>query len=157
MKGKPKARFPGKRGKRKTKWFDLFITTFVIVLLGGFLVGVVIYNHQQQSREYEMHENLRSMPVPGQIIDPKMVCMVNNMYMGIDQIPVLVQNKTYYGCCDKCILDLNNDETVRYAIDPYSKVSVDKALAFITMNPAKRGAILYFESAENARKYLKSD
>jgi YHS domain-containing protein len=76
------------------------------------------------------------------------------MYMGIDQVPVSVQDKTYYACCDQCIRDLNNDQSVRYAIDPYSKVRVDKAFAFITMNPEKKGAILYFESANNAKKYL---
>lgn len=101
-----------------------------------------------------MYENLKSLPFPGEAINPDMVCMVNNMYMGIDQIPVLVQDKTYYACCDKCIRDLNNDQSVRYAIDPYSKVGVDKAFAFITMSPEKKGAILYFESANNAKKYL---
>ena len=77
--------------------------------------------------------------------------------MGIDQIPVLVQNKTYYGCCDKCVRDLNEDETVRYAIDPFSNVRVDKALAFITMNSKQKGTILYFESKENAKRYFEND
>lgn len=43
---------------------------------------------------------------------------------------------------------------VRYAVDPYSKLRIDKALAFITMSPEKLGVILYFEWLENARKYL---
>lgn len=87
-----------------------------------------------------MYENLKSMPLPGEAVNPNMVCMVNNMYMGIDQISVNVQSKTYYACCDKCVRDLNSDETVRYAIDPFSKAKVDKALAFITMNPKKKGS-----------------
>ncbi|MEO5599379.1 MAG: TRASH domain-containing protein [Cyclobacteriaceae bacterium] len=71
---------------------------------------------------------------------------VSNAEAGTDQIPVMVLNKTYYGCCEKCVRDLNTDETVRFAVDPYSKQTVDKALAFITMSPAKPGNILYFES-----------
>ncbi|PZR39328.1 MAG: hypothetical protein DI538_07115 [Azospira oryzae] len=74
----------------------------------------------------------------------------------VDQIPVMVLDKTYYGCCPKCVRDLNTDESSRIAIDPYSHVSVDKALSFITVNPDKSGAILYFESEQNAKKYLKN-
>lgn len=140
--------------RKKTKWFDVFITAFVILTIGGFLVGVMIFNYQQDSKKYEMYENLKFPPAPGEGINPKMVCMVKDMYMGIDQVPVSVQDRTYYACCDQCVRDLNNSETVRYAIDPYSKVSVDKANAFITMNPKKKGTILYFESEENAKKYL---
>jgi hypothetical protein len=96
-----------------------------------------------------------SLPVPGTAVDHKLVCMVNNTYMGVDQIPVVVLDKTYYGCCPKCVRDLNTDESVRLAVDPYSNVSVDKARAFITVSPDKSGSILYFESEQNAKKYFK--
>lgn len=146
---------PSSNVKRdKTRRHNIIVIAMIIVLFGGYFVwqGYTIYRLERH--DYIVRENLKSMPVPGAPIDPKMVCMVNNMYMGIDQIPVIVQGKTYYGCCDQCVYDLNNNETVRYAIDPYNKVSVDKANAFITMNPTKKGAILYFESEQNARKYL---
>lgn len=155
MKKKKTFRVSPTKKRKKTKWFDVFITAFVILTVGGFLVGVMIFNYQQDSKKYEMYENLKFPPTPGEGINPKMVCMVKDMYMGIDQVPVSVQDKTYYACCDQCIRDLNNDQSVRYAIDPYSKVRVDKADAFITMNSVKKGAILYFESANNAKKYLK--
>lgn len=135
----------------------MIMTSLAIVLLGGYFAWWGFNVYRQEKYDYMVRENLKSIPVPGAYIDPKMVCMVNNMYMGIDQIPVIVQSKTYYGCCDQCVYDLHNNETVRYAVDPYSKVSVDKSNAFITTNPAKKGAILYFESEQNARKYFEND
>src|SRR6185436_14654915 len=35
-------------------------------------------------------------------VEPKTVCMVNEQAMGKDQIPVEVDGKTYYGCCEMC-------------------------------------------------------
>lgn len=142
--------------KKKIKWFDVFITALAIIVIGGFFVWLVVHTYQQEKHESEMREKYKAtLPAPGISIDHKLVCMVNNMYMGTDQILVTVQNKTYYGCCEKCVHDLNTDETVQFAIDPYSKTKVDKAFAFITMSPAKPGTILYFESEQNAKKYLK--
>lgn len=154
MKKKPNVQLQGNKKKGKTKWFDVFITVFSIVSIGGLLIGVMIFNYQQDSKKYKMYENLKSPPAAGEVVNPKMVCMVKNMYMGIDQVPVSVEGKTYYACCDQCIRDLNNDKTVHYAIDPYSKIAIDKAFAFITMNPKRRGSILYFKSEENAKKYF---
>ena len=37
-----------------------------------------------------------------------LVCFVNNKFMGIDQIPVEVEGKTYYGCCQDCVAKINN-------------------------------------------------
>lgn len=142
--------------KMKIKWFDVFITTLAIVVIGGFFVWVAMHIYQEEKLENEMTEKYKaSLPAPGIAVDHKLVCMVNNMYMGMAQIPVVVQNKTYYGCCEKCVHDLNSDETVRFAVDPYSKAKVDKAFAFITMSPLKPGTILYFESKENLRNYFK--
>lgn len=138
------------------KWNDILITAFAIVVIEGFFVWLVVRTYVQEKHEFEMREAYKaSLPSPGVPIDHKLVCMVNNTYMGVDQIPVQIQNKTYYGCCDKCVRDLNTDETVRLAVDPYSKKKVDKALAFITMSPVKPGNILYFKSEQNANKYLK--
>lgn len=141
--------------KKKAKWYDVFSTLFFVVLIGGGLIGTIVFNYLQDRQKYEILDQLKvSMPAPGVPINHKAVCMVNNRYMGLDQIPVLVNDKTYCACCDKCIRDINYDETLRFAIDPYSKAKVDKALAFITMSPTKRGTILYFESEENAKKHL---
>jgi len=155
---KKRTRKPSSSVKRKKeKRHNIIVIGLIIVMFGGWF-GWLSYNiYRQERHDYIVRENLKAMPLPGTSVDPKMVCMVNNMYMGVDQIPVLVQNKTYYGCCDQCVRDLTTNEAVRFAIDPYSKASIDKAWAFITMDPHKRGAILYFESEENARKYLNAD
>lgn len=141
--------------KRKIKWNEIFITAFAIVTIGGFFVWLTVHTYQQEKHESEMQEKYKaSLPLPGVQLDHKLVCMVNNTYMAVDQIPVMIESKTYYGCCEKCVKDLNTDESVRFAVDPYSNLAVDKALAFITMSPAKPGYILYFESEQNAKKYL---
>ncbi len=83
-----------------------------------------------------------------QPIDPSLVCMVNDAYMEVTQIPVPVNGKTYYGCCQGCVDKLNNMESARRAIDPYSGNTVDKSEAYIVLtNP--QGAVAYFESESN--------
>lgn len=141
--------------KKKIKWFDVFITAFAIVLVGGFLVGFVVYNYLQEKHERETLEKYKAtLPAPGVAIDHKLVCMASDLYHGADQIAVIVSDKTYYGCSRKSVRQLNTDAKIRFGIDPYSKKPVDKALAFITISPTKPGTILYFESEENAKKYL---
>lgn len=142
--------------KKRIKWDEVFITALAIVLIGGFFVWLTVHTYLQEKHESEMQAKYEAtLPVAGEAVDHKLVCMVNNAYMGVDQIPVVVLDKTYYGCCPKCVRDLNTDESVRSAVDPYSHVPVDKARAFITVSPDKSGSILYFESEQNAKKYFK--
>jgi len=83
--------------------------------------------------------------------DVSLVCMVTNQFMGKTQIPVAVQGKTYFGCCEMCKERLARDATARVAKDPVSGKEVDKASAVI----AKRedGQVLYFQSVENLQRY----
>ncbi len=87
-------------------------------------------------------------------VESKKVCMVNNRYMGQDQAAVVVENKTYYGCCPMCEKRLNDEPATRSAIDPVSGHPVDKASAVIgkrrTGNSKK---VLYFESDETFAAY----
>ncbi len=86
-----------------------------------------------------------------------LVCMVNNKYFGTEQIPVVAEGKTYYGCCQGCVGSIQNNRSVRYARDPYSGVEVDKASAFIVKKPnSAKQEVLYFESKENYKRYLKT-
>ena len=91
----------------------------------------------------------------GDIVPNDKVCMVNNEYMGRDQLEVQVDGKTYYGCCEMCQERLPNDPTVREAIDPVSNKPVDKATAVIALTDAN-GAVAYFENNDTYNKYLKS-
>jgi YHS domain-containing protein len=85
------------------------------------------------------------------VADPSTVCMMNDRVMGHPQIPVVVEGKTYYGCCAMCKDRLNQDAAARTATDPVTGKSVDKAKAVIAQRPD--GSVLYFESKATLRRY----
>lgn len=82
---------------------------------------------------------------------PSHVCMVNDRHMGSEQIPVLVDGKTYYGCCAGCKDKLQNQAATRTAVDPVSGKSVDKAAAVIARTDT--GKVFYFESVETLARF----
>ena len=83
--------------------------------------------------------------------------MMNNKFMGIEQIPVPVSGKTYYGCCAGCAASLqSNQNNIRYARDPYSGEEVDKAEAYIVLKSPAAKEVLYFKTEENYKNYLES-
>lgn len=77
--------------------------------------------------------------------------MVNNQFMGKPQIPVEVDGKTYFGCCEMCKGRLQSDASARAATDPITGESVDKATAVVAKDD--QGAVLYFASAEHLARY----
>ncbi len=81
--------------------------------------------------------------------------MVNDRYMGSDQIPVTVEGKTYYGCCAGCKDKLQNNAAARTALDPVSRQLVDKATAVIGRTP--NGKVLYFQSEDTFSRYRASE
>jgi YHS domain-containing protein len=83
------------------------------------------------------------------------VCMVNDTHFESYQIPVAVEDKTYYGCCAGCVSTLQNNPDVRYAVDPVSGVKVDKATAIVGGASDKK--VYYFESLENLNAYQKPE
>jgi YHS domain-containing protein len=83
--------------------------------------------------------------------DVSQVCMVNNQFMGKAQIPVAVDGKTYFGCCEMCKGRLARDVTARMAKDPVSGKEVDKASAVIAKRES--GEVLYFENAQNLDRF----
>ncbi len=93
-----------------------------------------------------------------QSLDPKLktsyVCMMNNKHFGVEQIPVEVEGKMYYGCCQGCVTSLKRNRSIRYVQDPYSGEEVDKAHAYIVLNPDNPQSVLYFKSADNYIKYI---
>ncbi len=86
-------------------------------------------------------------------VETKKVCMVNNTVFEKDQIPVQVENKTYYGCCEMCKERLAKDAEARMATDPVTGKKVDKATAVIAAQPD--GKVLYFESEKTLAQYEK--
>jgi YHS domain-containing protein len=86
-------------------------------------------------------------------VETKTVCMINEHAMGKDQIPVEVEGRTYYGCCDMCKKALATDASKREAVDPVSGKKVDKATAVIAAQ--QDGCVFYFESEASLAKYNK--
>ncbi|HVV83382.1 MAG TPA: hypothetical protein VHE35_09895 [Kofleriaceae bacterium] len=85
------------------------------------------------------------------IDDRSLVCMVNDAYMGKAQIPVVVDGKTYFGCCAMCKQRLANEAETRSATDPVTGERVDKATALLARDAD--GHVLYFASEQNLRGY----
>jgi YHS domain-containing protein len=85
------------------------------------------------------------------VTDPSTVCMMNDRVMGQPQIPVVVEGKTYYGCCAMCKERLASDAAARTASDPVTGRTVDKAKAVIARRAD--GSVLYFESKDTLRRY----
>lgn len=96
-----------------------------------------------------------NMPALGDQVPNDYVCMVNDAYMGRLQFEVPFEGKIYYGCCDMCKERIPKDESVRYAIDPFSKKKVDKADAYIVLI-GQNGEVVYFENEENYKKLIES-
>ena len=85
--------------------------------------------------------------------EPQLVCMVNDRLFDKQQIPVEVENRTYYGCCQMCKQALTERPELRAANDPVSGKPVDKAKAVI--GALADGSVLYFESEKTFAEYSK--
>lgn len=85
------------------------------------------------------------------IEDKSLVCMLKNRTMGITFVPVIVDGKTYYGCCEMCTATLQQNSKERYANDPVTGRQIDKAKAIIGAYPA--GEVFYFESEDSFQAF----
>lgn len=85
------------------------------------------------------------------IEDKSQVCMLQNRTLGRPFIPVVVDGKTYYGCCENCTGVLQQNSKKRYAVDPVTGKEVDKAKAVIGAYPT--GEVLYFESEDSLQAF----
>ena len=93
----------------------------------------------------------RTSGVSIEMVESKKVCMVNNRFMGKDQIPVDVNGQTYFGCCENCKKTLAQDAGARTAHDPVTGEQVDKAAAVIGMLPG--GDVYYFKNQQSFKKF----
>lgn len=84
-------------------------------------------------------------------IEGKFICMVDNRYLGREQMPVVIEGKTYYGCSPGATQNLQMNASLRAATDPVSGMSVDKANAVLGAD--EDGVVYYFENDENLAKY----
>jgi len=79
------------------------------------------------------------------------VCFINKQHFDKPQTPVVVEGKTYYGCCPSCTQTLTEDPKSRMDIDPVSGKEVDKATAIIGAD--KAGKVYFFENVQNLKKF----
>lgn len=84
-------------------------------------------------------------------VEARMVCMINNKAFDKEQMAILVDGKTYYGCCPMCKSMLEKDAAQRSAVDPVSGKAVDKASAVIGSD--SDGNTYYFENQDNFKKF----
>lgn len=89
------------------------------------------------------------------VASSSLVCMVNDRFMGAEQIPVNVGGKTYYGCCAACKDKLQSSAAARTAADPVTGAPVDKAAAVIAKTDS--GKVLYFESEQSLARYVAAE
>lgn len=85
-------------------------------------------------------------------VETKKVCMITNKVFEKDQIPVRVEGRTYYGCCEMCKERLAKDPGARAAVDPVTGKKVDKATAWVAASPD--GSVLYFESEASFKRHV---
>lgn len=97
------------------------------------------------------------IPQIGDQVPNNLVCMVNNAYMGVPQLEVPFEEKTYYGCCEMCQERIPKEKKARTAVDPSSLRDVDKADAYIVL-VGENGEVAYFENEKNYKDLIaKSD
>lgn len=119
-----------------------------IILFGLFIViGAPLYTSNAASLKEAAKQSIEP-------IKHSEVCMVQNRYGIMKMIPVEIDGKMYYGCCQGCVGKLKFRPEVRFDKDPVSGKKVDKSAAFIIGNPD--GTVTYFESRETAEKFLSS-
>ena len=133
---------------------NLIISFFLIITL-----ALISCGQSNPTKRVNVQENQNEYPAEllsewSKIVklEPSKVCFMNNQYMGVDQIPVEFEGRTYYGCCEGCAVNLKTSKSARTAKDPFSGKEVDKSVAYIVLNPSGRNDVLYFESEKN---YLK--
>ncbi|MBJ7882575.1 hypothetical protein [Gelidibacter salicanalis] len=88
------------------------------------------------------------------IVPTEKVCMVNDRFMGVSQIPIDVNGTIYYGCCENCVEKLQkNIDDVRFGSNPLTETKVDKASAIIVQDK-RSGNVFYFASKEDAQVFI---
>ena len=89
-----------------------------------------------------------------EIVPNDKVCMVNDRFMGVAQIPIEANGTTYYGCCENCVEKLQkNLNDVRFGSNPLNDKKVDKASAIIVQDK-NSGSVFYFSSKEDAKTFI---
>ena len=124
--------------------------------IGILFLAAVLFTacNNLEPKEAETKIDISSVaPTIGDHVPNNLVCMVNNAYMGVQQLEVPFEGKMYYGCCEMCQDRIPKEEEVRVAVDLYSLKEIDKADAYIVL-VGDRGEVAYFENERNYKQLL---
>ena len=133
------------------------IYLFVPVMLLLFSCTTSVEKSSETAKQNDSEQTIRSSSANNkyEIVEHEKVCMVNDRFMGVKQIPIEADGITYYGCCQNCVKKIQeNQENVRYSKDPLSGEQVDKATAVILKNN-EDGSVKYFSSKKSAEEFMK--
>ena len=126
-----------------------------LMLFSLCLIAVLTLFPNEPRAQNSGTDNTQAVASPGLTqVESKYVCMVTNELNAKEQIPVVVDGKTYYGCCHMCEAKLKEDPASRMATDPVSGLQVDKSTAVIGAAPD--GKVYYFQSAEDLKAFNSS-
>ncbi len=126
----------------------------IVALAAVLFIGCNQHKNNEAASSNEVSSDISSSkikssePKKGDHVASNLVCMVNDAYMGKQQLEVPYNGKMYYGCCKMCQERIPKDESVRYAFDPHTMKKVDKATAYIVLI-ADDGEVAYFENEQN--------
>ncbi|MFN8254198.1 MAG: hypothetical protein U0W24_00825 [Bacteroidales bacterium] len=128
----------------------------VLVSIGvALLVFILVWYTNEATEKYAAENAYKAYidkPVPDSV-----VCMVSGMVKNKAIKPIEINGKTYWGCCDNCLMQLkNNIENVLFAKDPVSGAMICKSGALKRLNPENKKYVLYFESDRNYELYVKT-
>ena len=141
--------------KDKRKPSDRLVNILTFAVLGGiFLFSAVAIYFKEMHKSEKKEIYLNNLPSIEDTISHANVCMDDDLYSSNARTPVLVMNKTYYGCNQKALKYLSSNESLRFAIDPVSKARIDKATAVISIHPDRNGKVIYFASKQTYNRYL---
>jgi YHS domain-containing protein len=140
------------------------LKVFLVAMIVPFLISSCSSGTKKEETKTVNSEEIVQVPKPAQekvtdykyeIVSNEKVCMVNDRYMYVKQLPVEVNGITYYGCCENCVEKIQqNIGDVRYAKDPINGDRVDKANAIIVQNK-KDGVVYYFGTKDLADTFIK--
>lgn len=140
------------------------IKIFLAAMIIPFLLSSCTSGAKKDASNSVKFEEVAQTPTPTQkkvsisnfeIVQNEKVCMVNDRYMVVKQLPVEVDGIIYYGCCENCVAKIqNNIGDVRYGRDPITGDKVDKANAIIVQNK-KNGVVFYFKTRDMANTFIK--
>jgi len=149
-----------KNPMRKIYQFSITILTLLLLSLLLFSCSGKKKEASQNTTQPNVEESLKVDETMAsaqnyEVVPNEKVCMVNDMFMGIDQLLVEVNGLNYYGCCEGCVEKLQeNIDDVRFGSNPLTDTKVDKATAVIVQDK-NNGSVFYFASIEEAKKFIK--